>query len=29
MYDNRPVGCFLEDNASGGEYFFYSVLAPQ
>lgn len=29
IYDNNLIGCFREDNASGGEYFFYSVLVPR
>lgn len=26
LYDNKPAGCFFENNATSGEYFFYQVL---
>lgn len=29
MYDGHAAGCFYEDNATTGEYFFYQVLLPR
>ncbi len=29
IYDNTPIGCFYEDNATAGEYIFYQLLIPR
>ncbi|MDH5723364.1 MAG: hypothetical protein OEY94_08605 [Alphaproteobacteria bacterium] len=29
LYNNQPAGCFFENNATSGEYFFYQVLVAR